>query len=440
MKVYSLVILSVFSAFIFFGCEKKTPTAEKEVSISPATTVQVSESGAGKSAAYEAVSGGKTLPAPKSLDKVLLTEYIDFGCPHCYRFNSILPNIQDKFREKLTVTTYIMSWRGEDVAKAYYYAEMNGKGDMYKNIVFRLFHDSGIKNINNPEILKTVLSELNLLKDNTELAVLLRIAVRIAVCQLNYKIGDLTGNIAKIKDAVKTAAAQKADLAVCSELSVWGYPVGDYLLYPYLINKANQLIQQLAFEIREYCPLIVGAPVIETSGYHLPYFNAGLLLQNGNARTITTKKYLPYYDIFDEPRYFASGMGPASFFIGGKEIILSVCEDMWQSKEFNILTTEKITCEGFDTAGADLIINISASPFFGGKIKLRDVFLKKFAAQFRKKLLFVNQTGAHDHIIFDGSSRFISEHGDIISKLASFQEEIQIIDTKTPYLSATAVT
>jgi NAD+ synthase (glutamine-hydrolysing) len=240
--------------------------------------------------------------------------------------------------------------------------------------------------------------------------------MRIALAQLNPLIGDLQGNAATILAACRQAAAAGADLVLTPELSLWGYPPRDLLLRPALLHQQRQQLERLAAALPERLGLLVGmADPLEPQ--HLPGLaNALALVQAGQWRVVAHKRLLPSYDVFDERRYFRPGDQPAVLTWPGAErslrLGLSICEDLWVERE---LQEQRLA--GVDpiaelaAADVDLLVNLSASPYGRGKLALRQQLAQRAATRLRAPVLYLNQVGGNDELVFDGASFVLDADG-----------------------------
>ena len=251
--------------------------------------------------------------------------------------------------------------------------------------------------------------------------------MRLALAQLNPLVGDLAGNAELILAACHQAAAQGADLVLTPELSLWGYPPRDLLLRPSLIAKQGVVLNQLAAALaRELPQLAVLVGMAEPSGAApLPnLFNAVALVEAGSWRVVARKRLLPTYDVFDEQRYFCAATGPSVLELerGGRSwrLGLTICEDLWVEEEL----------QGHRLAGADpvaellssrvdLLLNLSASPFGQAKVALRQSLAARAAARLGCPVVYVNQVGGNDELVFDGASFVLAARGgvDVDSKI-----------------------
>ena len=262
--------------------------------------------------------------------------------------------------------------------------------------------------------------------------------MRLALAQLNPLVGDLAGNGELILAASRQAAAQGADLVLTPELSLWGYPPRDLLLRPNLIREQGAVLNQLAASLAQELPqLAVLVGMAEPSGAApLPnLFNAVALVEAGSWRVVARKRLLPTYDVFDEQRYFCAATGPSVLELerGGRSwrLGLTICEDLWVEEEL----------QGHRLAGADpvaellssridLLLNLSASPFGQAKVALRQNLAARAAARLGCPVVYVNQVGGNDELVFDGASFVVDsrigvEAGSaVVSQLASCKEQV----------------
>lgn len=250
--------------------------------------------------------------------------------------------------------------------------------------------------------------------------------MRIFLGQINPKIGDIEGNLQKILSFCSTAKSSGANLAIFPEMSLIGYPPKDLILKPQLIEKQNSALDTLSQITDENFGIIVGG-VSPNQGFGRKLFNSLFCLANSKLECIAHKTLLPSYDVFDETRYFEAAKDSSIWQFRGNKIGLSICEDIWIEKLGNLYTRNPIT--DLVAKDAEIIINCSASPYTFGKSSLREEILFKTCKQFKKSIIYINQVGANDELIFDGASLVFNSKGDLIHKLKSFQEDQIIIDT-----------
>ena len=252
--------------------------------------------------------------------------------------------------------------------------------------------------------------------------------MKIAIAQINTQVGNFSGNLGKILQSLENAKKKKADLIVFPELTLTGYPPKDLLEKASFIEKNLEILNQLAKKSKGIA-CIVGfvEPNLEETGKAL--YNAAAFLKEGRVDRIIRKRLLPTYDVFDENRYFEAGSECSVFHHKGRNIGLSICEDIWNNE--SILGRKLYSVDPISDLfrkGANLLINISASPYSMGKRSIREKLLSSVASSYQVPLLYVNLVGGNDDLIFDGSSLVYNEEGEICHRLKSFEEDFQIID------------
>src|SRR5438046_1443403 len=237
--------------------------------------------------------------------------------------------------------------------------------------------------------------------------------MRLALAQINTVVGDLDGNADKIRRRLAEAKDRKADLVVFPELAVTGYPPEDLLLRPSFVQAAQAKAAELAREARGIVAL-TGVPWFERDLY-----NACAVCAAGEIKTIYRKRFLPNYGVFDEDRYFAPGSDLVLLEHGGTLLAPTICEDMWQPGP---PATE------LALAGAQLLVNLSASPFHVLRDRERE---EMFATRARDNSCFVafcNAVGGQDELIFDGNSLLLDEEGHVLARGPSFEEALLVAD------------
>lgn len=258
-------------------------------------------------------------------------------------------------------------------------------------------------------------------------------SMRISLLQLNPTIGDLTGNAKKIISHAKNAAADNPDLIVTSELALSGYPPRDLLLQNGFLDASWETAKIIAQECSALAPILLGIAQRNNAETGRPLFNAAALLENGRISKCFPKTLLPTYDVFDEDRYFEPAHGPQILPIGNHSVGISICEDIWNDRDFwNKRRYQDDPIEGLVKSGADLIINISASPFTAGKQQVREKMLAGIAKKYRVALVYVNQVGGNDDLIFDGRSCVFNKTGTLVARARAFQEDLLTIDLGNP--------
>src|ERR687886_1667147 len=256
--------------------------------------------------------------------------------------------------------------------------------------------------------------------------------MKIAIAQLNPTIGDILGNSNLILEAAKKAEVEGANLLLTPELSLIGYPPRDLLLNPSFIAAAGAQLQQLAQALPPKLAVIVGTVVPNANAVQLggkSLFNSAVLLQNGAVKKVFHKRLLPTYDVFDEDRYFEPGENSNYFTIGELKIGVTICEDLWNNEEF----WGKRSYPGDPVSdlvklGVDLVVNLSASPYSAGKRGVRSAMLQHSVIRCGLPIIYANQIGGNDDIIFDGSSFAVNRKGDLIQVLASFETDFAVLE------------
>ncbi len=254
--------------------------------------------------------------------------------------------------------------------------------------------------------------------------------MKLALAQINSTVGDFAGNAQKILLAIQQAKKNKCDLVIFPELALCGYPPRDLLERPAFAKQNFLWLKKISKKTRGIAAL-VGYVAENTAKQGRPFFNAVALLQNGKITFTYHKKLLPNYDLFDECRFFEPGSTQGCFELNGKKIGVSICEDIWsdtQVMQHKIYAMDPV--QTFVKAGAELIINMSASPFHLGRQEEREKYLAQKMKKLACPLVYVNAVGANDDLIFDGASLVINQQGKICKKLASFQEDFSVVDLR----------
>ena len=238
--------------------------------------------------------------------------------------------------------------------------------------------------------------------------------IRVAAAQLNLVVGDLDGNVDRIGAAYEQAVAAGCDLVAFPELAITGYPPEDLLLKHAFVVRAREALDKVAARTGATAA-IVGFPEPARDLY-----NAAAVCAHGTVQGIYRKHLLPNYAVFDEHRYFEewSTDGPL-FVIGGARVAVTVCEDAW-SPTGPILTQA--------AGGAELVVNINASPYHAGRIRERESMLATRAADAQVPVVYVNLVGGQDELVFDGASMVFDELGHLVARAPQFQEDLMILD------------
>ena len=257
--------------------------------------------------------------------------------------------------------------------------------------------------------------------------------MKIALAQINPTVGDFDGNARKILDFTARAEQGGAGLVLFPELAVCGYPPADLLEKPAFVARAGQVIEEIAVrtaggKIAIICGYVT--PAQRGTGKHV--MNSAALLRNGRVEFVQSKMLLPFYDVFDEQRYFAPTQHQQLVDIAGEQVALTICEDAWNDKSFwenrlyNVDPVEELM-----RGGGSLVLNISASPYWHGKLRTRREMLSAIARHHCKPVIMVNQVGGNDSLVFDGSSLAMGPNGEVIAQAKSFEEDLVFVDTES---------
>jgi NAD+ synthase (glutamine-hydrolysing) len=247
--------------------------------------------------------------------------------------------------------------------------------------------------------------------------------MRLALAQIDPVVGDLDGNRDLILARIEEARAAGADLVVLPELAVTGYPPEDLLLRPGFVRAARASLERIATETHEIVAL-VGVPLLDGELY-----NACAICADGAVTGWAKKWHLPNYGVFDEKRYFTSGSDLALVDVAGTPVGITICEDMWIPGP---PTTE------LAAAGAELIVNLSASPFHVGRAQEREAIFTARAQESGVRVALCNAVGAQDELVFDGHSLLIERDGTVLARAPGFEETLLVLDLDHPEGAALA--
>ena len=266
--------------------------------------------------------------------------------------------------------------------------------------------------------------------------------MRIALAQINPTVGDFSGNLQKIAEFVERAAAEGAALVMFPELATCGYPPADLLEKESFVRRAEETLAAVAELTRgEGRPAVLcGSPMRCESASGKRVLNAAVLMEGGEIKFVQQKMLLPFYDVFDEQRYFEPARKQALTMVTGKAIAITICEDAWNDKMF--WPRQMYPVDPIDElmrqwavlpqplSGHRLILNISASPFWHGKLEVRQRMLGALARRHRATVVMVNQVGANDSLIFDGGSFAVGPDGEVFAQAKSFVEDLLVFETE----------
>ena len=254
--------------------------------------------------------------------------------------------------------------------------------------------------------------------------------MKVALAQIDPTVGDFTGNLGKVVEASRRSAAIGARLTVFSELAICGYPPADLLEEPSFLDRCRTAVCELAGATKDLSTAVlvgVALPAGDRSGK--PAVNAAVLMDGGQILLEQHKRLLPFYDVFDEQRYFRPSNQQRVVELDGKRLAITICEDAWNDKGFwpqrfyNVDPVEELMRQN-----PVLHINLSSSPFWHSKRALRRQMLAAMAKRDGIPVLMCNQAGGNDSLIFDGSSMAIDGRGRLIAQAKSFEEDLVIVD------------
>src|SRR5688572_26662852 len=237
--------------------------------------------------------------------------------------------------------------------------------------------------------------------------------MRLALAQLNVVVGDVDGNVERLTGAIAEATSVGADLVVLPELAVTGYPPEDLLLRPGFVRAAREAVDEVARACTDTVAL-VGAPAFERD-----LANAAFVCAGGEVAGIYRKHFLPNYGVFDEHRYFAAGRELLLLELGDVLVGPTICEDVWQPGP---------PATDLALAGATLLVNLSASPYHGGKAEDREEMLVTRARDNAAYIAFCNLVGGQDELVFDGHSVVLDDEGEVVARAPGFEEALLVVD------------
>jgi NAD+ synthase/NAD+ synthase (glutamine-hydrolysing) len=255
--------------------------------------------------------------------------------------------------------------------------------------------------------------------------------VKIALGQINPTIGDFSGNSKKIIESARQALDLGAQMVLFPELAVCGYPPRDLLEKPAFVERSQQVVNEIARAVQQITVIcgFVSPAKVETGK---SVMNSAAVLREGSVQFVQSKMLLPTYDVFDESRYFDPAESQKLFPFCSKQFALTICEDAWNDKHFWHRRLYRVDpVDELLRAGGNMVLNISASPFHLGKRELRRQMLETVARDNKVPVLFVNQVGGNDSLIFDGSSMVIAPDGKIVAQGKSFAEDLVLFDSET---------
>lgn len=257
--------------------------------------------------------------------------------------------------------------------------------------------------------------------------------MKIAIAQMNPTVGDIKANSAAMIEYIRQGMQQDADLVVFPELSLTGYPPKDLLLKPQFIDDNLAALDDIATHCTK-CAAMVGFVCRHEGSTGRPLHNAVGLLANGRLSSTYYKQLLPTYDVFDESRYFQAARSQQIVEFQGYRIGLTICEDIWEKPDCGERGLYEIKpLADIAAAKVDMVVNVSASPFVLGKHAFRCELFSEQCKRYRIPLIYVNQVGGNDELVFDGCSCAFDKDGNVMAQARDFQEDLLVIDLDQPH-------
>lgn len=255
--------------------------------------------------------------------------------------------------------------------------------------------------------------------------------MRVAIGQINTTVGDLAGNVDRMVRYTREAADRGAELIVFPELSLAGYPPRDLVERPSFLDANGQQLKRLAAETASLpCGVVCGYVSRSALSTGKQAINSAAVLERGQVVFQQSKMLLPTYDVFDEGRYFLPAEHQSLTVVRGKRTALTICEDAWNDKQFwERRLYQRDPVEELAQSGAEILISINASPYHMGKRALRRDVFAAAAQRYRIPLIYVNQVGGNDQLVFDGSSFAMDADANVIAAARSFDEDLVLVDT-----------
>ncbi len=253
--------------------------------------------------------------------------------------------------------------------------------------------------------------------------------MKIAIAQIGTTVGDFDGNTAKIIDRIERGASMGAQLVVFPELTTTSYPPRDLLERRHFVEGNLKALKNIAKRCKK-CAALVGFVAKNPAKSGKGLFNSAALLQNGKIKFVQHKALLPTYDVFDEARHFEPASTHKVFKFAGEKIGVTICEDVWSKVEIygrRLYRYDPVAA--LAKGGAKVIINLSASPFNVGKVKVRENLLSKASRAHKLPIIYVNGVGGNDELVFDGRSTVVNACGQVAHVGRAFEEDFFIVDT-----------
>ncbi len=255
--------------------------------------------------------------------------------------------------------------------------------------------------------------------------------MKVALAQINTTVGDFAGNVAKMRQFSARAKQAGAQVVIFPELALCGYPPRDLVEKPSFVERNWVELEGLARKVQDI-HILCGFVNRKEDADGKEAQNSAAWLTGGQVRFVQSKMLLPTYDVFDEARHFSPAQKQTTWAFCGRQWAVTICEDIWNDKNYwkkRMYLRDPV--EELVQQGANLLVNISASPYFLGKRPFRVEMLRAFATRYRMPAIFVNQVGGNDSLIFDGSSVVLDREGNIRAQAKSFEEDLVCFDTDT---------
>ncbi len=251
--------------------------------------------------------------------------------------------------------------------------------------------------------------------------------MRFSIAQLNYHVGNLDANVAKIISTLEEAKRQQVELIIFAEMAITGYPARDWWLHPDFQERADEALNKIAAYTNGIA-CIIGTGIKNPEVVGKPLFNVGVLIENGRILGMAKKGCIPNYDVFEEYRYFEPATEFECLKVRGKKIALTICEDLWNLVPEALYPVSHDPNPVLRAESPDICINIAASPFSKGHFDKRVQVLQSHVKSYGCGMVYVNQVGAHAELIFDGRSLVMNSNGELVAVLKAFEEEVSTFE------------
>jgi NAD+ synthase (glutamine-hydrolysing) len=255
--------------------------------------------------------------------------------------------------------------------------------------------------------------------------------MRVALAQINTTVGDFSGNVERMVRFAREGARRGADLVIFPELAITGYPPRDLVEVPHFVERSEQELERLAM-LAPDVHILAGYVRRSAANPGKAVSDSAALLYGGRRLLTYDKMLLAFYDVFDESRYFEPGSTPAFYELNGVRLGITICEDVWNDKNFwhrQLYARDPVdeTMRG----GINLLLNMASSPFAAGKIELRHRMLRAIALERRLPVVYVNQVGGNDQLVFDGCSMALDARGEVVARARCFDEDLVVFDIES---------